>query len=214
MSQKNVLVGLMTVCLWACGGSASSSGDAASGSGGAGSTATGTSSNASTGTGGTGGGTGGGGGSCVDPSDPGSFELGTGELCFERLSAGQEINVISGPQGGYHLWTAVLCPNCPQDTLIVYATRDTQTHAALSYEDATVVKPQGAAGRIVGLPAPLPGTPWDETTKLPKGTHVLLWAAQRDAQGNTVQESEVEVVLGDEVYWDPCETDPDQCFDG
>ncbi len=210
MSKKNVLVGVMTLCLWACGGSATSSGDT-TGSGGASSSTTGATT--SSGTGGSGG-SGGGGGGCVDPSDPGPFDLGTGELCFESLTAGQEINVIAGPQGGYHLWTAILCPDCPQDTLIAYATRDIVTHEALSYEDATVVKPQGPAGRVVGLPAPLPGTPWDETTKLPKGTHVLLWAAHRDAQGNTIHEAEVEVVLGDEVYWDPCETDPDQCFDG
>ena len=36
------------------------------------------------------------------PPEP-SFELGTGELEFEALADGDEILVIHGPQGGYHL---------------------------------------------------------------------------------------------------------------
>lgn len=38
---------------------------------------------------------------CSPPAP--AFELGTGELEFEPLSDGDEILVIHGPQGGYHL---------------------------------------------------------------------------------------------------------------
>lgn len=196
---------LLPVLLVACGGSASS----ATGAGGAGATATSTTSSSS---GAQGGGGAGGGGECLDPPDPGAFELGTGELCFERLSAGQTLPVIAGPQGGYHLWAAALCADCGPQTVISYATRDFATHAELSYENSAVVTPLGPAGRIVGLQAPLPGAPWDPDTVLPKGTHVLLWIGERDAAGNLLREAEIEVVLGEEVYWDPCATDPDQCF--
>lgn len=38
-------------------------------------------------------------------------ELGTGELDFEALTPGQEIEVIRGPQGGYHLLASVRTQN-------------------------------------------------------------------------------------------------------
>jgi len=38
---------------------------------------------------------------CAQPEP--AFELGTGELEFEALADGDEILVIHGPQGGYHL---------------------------------------------------------------------------------------------------------------
>ncbi len=195
---------LLPLLLVACGGGASS----VEGAGGAAAA----SSSASTSSAAQGGGGSGGSAECVDPPSPGAFELGTGELCFERLSAGQTIPVIAGPQGGYHLWTAVLCADCGSQTVISYATRDVATHAELSWENSSVVAPLGPAGRIVGLQAPLPGAPWDPATVLPKGSHVLLWVGERDAAGNLLRETEIEVVLGDEVYWDPCATDPDQCF--
>lgn len=197
---------LLPLLLLACGGSASS----VEGAGGAGATASGATTSTSSSA--QGGGGQGGGGECADPPDPGVFEVGTGELCFERLSAGQTIPVISGPQGGYHLWAAVLSPDCGPQTVISYATRDVVTHAELGWENSSVVAPFGPAGRVVGLQAPLPGAPWDPDNVLPKGTHVLLWVGERDAAGNLLREAEIEVVLGDEIYWDPCATDPDQCF--
>ena len=41
-------------------------------------------------------------GSGCEPPEP-AFELGTGDLEFEALADGDEILVIHGPQGGYHL---------------------------------------------------------------------------------------------------------------
>ena len=36
-----------------------------------------------------------------------SFELGTGESQFEALEEGQDLSMVSGPQGGCHFWLAV-----------------------------------------------------------------------------------------------------------
>lgn len=43
------------------------------------------------------------------PSTPPSLEVevGTGEVGFAPLSAGDEVELVYGPQGGYHIWTAV-----------------------------------------------------------------------------------------------------------
>lgn len=36
-----------------------------------------------------------------------SVEIGTGTVAFEELTDAQEVDVIRGPQGGFHVWTAV-----------------------------------------------------------------------------------------------------------
>lgn len=192
----------------ACGGTATTQQNAGAG----GATATSSTTSAQGGSGGAGGQ--GGGSGCSDPVDPGAFEVGTGERCFERLSPGDTVSVISGPQGGYHVWASLLCPDCGPQPIVSYATRDVVSHTELSWENSAIGAPQGPAGRIAGLQAPLPGAPWDPANVLPKGTHVLLWVGERDAAGNLLREAEVEVVLGDEVAWSPCADDPNDCPDG
>lgn len=43
------------------------------------------------------------------PSTPPTFvvEVGTGFIEFEELADGQEVDLAYGPQGGFHIWTAV-----------------------------------------------------------------------------------------------------------
>src|SRR5688572_23369213 len=64
---------------------------------------------------------------CEAPPDPQPFEIGTGELCFERVTPGQTITQWSGPQGGYHMFLAIGCTDCNVSTLIRYTLRDSAT---------------------------------------------------------------------------------------
>jgi hypothetical protein len=41
------------------------------------------------------------------PPPPITCEIGTGAAAFEPLTPGAPVDVILGPQGGHHLWTAV-----------------------------------------------------------------------------------------------------------
>jgi hypothetical protein len=54
-------------------------------------------------------GAGGGNDGGVIPPDGGSavVEVGTGENSFVELTDGDAVTIIKGPQGGYHIWTAV-----------------------------------------------------------------------------------------------------------
>ena len=47
-------------------------------------------------------------GACGDDPDPREpwIEIGTGASQFEPLTAGQEVPLVMGPQGGYHVWGA------------------------------------------------------------------------------------------------------------
>src|SRR4051812_16305154 len=93
-----------------------------------------------TGGGGSGGGTGASGGSggaggdtgtdviCDDPPSPQMFEIGTGEKCFSRLTANQVIPVKQGPQGGFHLWLAMGCSDCPEKVTVLYGLKDKATN--------------------------------------------------------------------------------------
>ena len=43
---------------------------------------------------------------CITHDSP-SFDLGTGEADFEPLIEGQDLQMVSGPQGGCHFWLSV-----------------------------------------------------------------------------------------------------------
>ena len=47
---------------------------------------------------------------CAAADVPG-VELGTGEIAFEALEAGQDLEVIRGPQGGYHFLVSIRTKN-------------------------------------------------------------------------------------------------------
>lgn len=142
---------------------------------------------------------------CDDPPSPAAFEVGTGEICFERLTSGQEVNVMAGPQGGFHLWLAVGMTDWIAQPIVEFGVQDVSTHAWLTgFGSKTVVTMDGDGWhQRAGFTAFLPGVEWDPSTVLPKGTHVLLVASVL-AQDNTVlHTAEVEVVLGDTVTWYP-----------
>jgi hypothetical protein len=176
------------------GGGATSS--AAGGAGGAGGATSSSSSSSGTG----------GGPTCTPPADPQTFELGTGQTCFERLTPGQTVPVMQGPQGGFHLWLAIGCADCGLQAILQYGVKDPATHdwyAGTGFNQA--VAPISTTGwfQLAGLTDFLPGQFWNPTSFLPKGTHVLMSAAVLDASMNVKHEAEVEVVLGDTMEWSP-----------
>jgi len=46
---------------------------------------------------------------CTGPAQSGevTLELGTGERAFETLDEGETLELVYGPQGGYHVWVSV-----------------------------------------------------------------------------------------------------------
>lgn len=149
---------------------------------------------------------------CDDPPMPAVFELGTGEKCFSRLTPGQVIPVMQGPQGGFHLWAAMGCSDCPEKVTVVYGLKDKATNDY--YPDQKPLKviahlqttgwPQRA-----GFTDFLPGVVYDEATQLPKGTHVIMEGAILDSTGQPMHQQEVEVELGDKEIWaPPCDSSP------
>ena len=186
----------------ACNSSVSSSGSG--GTGGSGST--GTTSPTSSGTGGE---------ACKAPQSPAAFEAGEGQTCFERLTPAQTVTVLSGPQGGYHLWFAVSCVGCAAKTTIELGVKDpaTMTWFAGTAPQKVSVDLGGAGWQQqAGFTAFLPGVPWDEKSRLPKGTHVLLTGIRYGADGMPLEEIQNDVVLGDiEQYNPPCDENTMTC---
>lgn len=152
---------------------------------------------------------------CPAPSNAVAFESGTGETCFGRLTAGQTVTVLQGPQGGYHLWLAVSCIGCQAKTTIEFGVKDPATKDWFpGTSPQKVAVDLGGAGwqQQAGFTAFLPGVVWDMTTSLPKGTHVLLTTIHYATDGISKEEIQNEVVLGDiEQYNPPCDPDPMTC---
>ncbi|MFN3197344.1 MAG: hypothetical protein ACE366_02830 [Bradymonadia bacterium] len=92
--MKTISIMCALLALWGCddGGDESSPG----GAGGMGGVA-----------GGGSGGGGSGGTSMMPDAAMGSIELGTGFRSFESLEDGQEVPIIAGIQGGFHIWGAI-----------------------------------------------------------------------------------------------------------
>jgi hypothetical protein len=149
-------------------------------------------------------------GSCDEPASPAVFELGTGEACFERLTALQTVPEIQGPQGGFHVWAGLGCSDCGTKAIVEFGTKNAKTKAWLlgNPEKQAVDLGQGAWGQHAGLTAFLPGdTVNAPDEKLPKGTHVILAMRVLDSMGKELHSAEVEVVLGDLEMWSSCSSD-------
>ena len=150
---------------------------------------------------------------CKTPDLPDSFEVGSGEKCFERLTVDQEVPLMSGPQGGFHMWLAVGCEDCAATVHLKYGARDPATNMPLTgtYDEEAMVPlkamdwPQ-ASGLIVHMP----GLSWDLENEPPpqKGTKLILWSEAYDEGGALLHKAQVEVLVGDIVEWSPCAENP------
>lgn len=133
---------------------------------------------------------------CEAPAKPGVFELGTGEACFVRVSAGNILPIIYGSQGGQHVWTAFGCKDCPPTPVIHYGAKDPETGEWLYAGEVTqVVELAGDWPQVAGLRASLPDS-WDENA-VSVGSHVLLSLEVATAAGQVLHHQEVEVILGE-----------------
>lgn len=47
----------------------------------------------------------------TEPTGPAELIVGTGEYTFEAVADGQDVDIVAGPQGGYHVWVAFLAKN-------------------------------------------------------------------------------------------------------
>ncbi|MBL9025852.1 MAG: hypothetical protein JNL21_26895 [Myxococcales bacterium] len=208
------ILSLAIAGLVACTSTVESEGDTSTSTGTGGATTTSaTSSSSGSGAGGEGG------GACAPPASAGAFEIGTGERCFEPLVSDQEVPLMQGPQGGYHVWLAVGCNDCPDNPTLVWGALDPATGATLegTYESQSVVDLSNQSWpQIAGLFTNMPGLSWDPMTYPPpaKGTHVVLYAKLLGSSMETLHEGQVEIVIGDTLVWDPCATDPMNCPDG
>ncbi len=152
-------------------------------------------------------------GACVTPPDVGSFEVGTGEKCFEALADGDEVPLMSGPQGGYHVWLAAGCTDCGTPVHLKYGALDPATNMPLvgTYnEEAMVELGAGKWPQKAGIVVHMPGLSWDPENEPPpaKGTKVLLWADSFTPDGAPLHHAVVLVTIGDIMDWSPCIENP------
>ncbi len=142
---------------------------------------------------------------CDPPPGADSFEVGTGETCFERVSAGASVPLIAGPQGGYHVWLAVGCADCGAEAHIrarVFAEDGTEM-ADLAIEQ--VVDLVGDAWpQHAGIQLGMPGGEFDvEAAPLPAGTKLRARVETIGADGLPLHASELDFVIGETVDWEP-----------
>ena len=183
------------------GGDGEGGGSQASGSG---SQASGTNASSSTG-----------GPVCDAPSAPATYETGTGESCFERVTDLETLPVYQGPQGGFHLFTAVGCNDCGTEPIVEFGIKDPATmdwYANTYPQQAVLDLGNGPWFQRAGLTSFLPGLVYQPELQLPKGTHVILSASILTATGDTIHTQEFEVILGDTQTWEPpCDENADTC---
>lgn len=150
---------------------------------------------------------------CKTPPDMGAFEIGTGEKCFEALAAEGEVNLMSGPQGGFHVWLAVGCTDCGTVVHMKYGVHAIGSTTPLegTYDEEAMVELAGEDWpQKAGLIVHMPGENWDPVTYPPpaKGDKVLLWADAYAPNGDLWHHGEVIVTIGDIVDWNPCAANP------
>ena len=142
---------------------------------------------------------------CEPPPGAESFEVGTGETCFERVSGGASVPLIAGPQGGYHVWLALGCADCGEKAHIrarVFAA-DGVEMVDLAIEQ--VVDLAGDAWpQHAGIQLGMPGGEFDEASApLPKGTELRVSVETIGTDGQPVHARELSFVLGETVEWEP-----------
>lgn len=154
---------------------------------------------------------------CDAPADPQTFEVGTGELCFERADGA--LVLWAGPQGGYHLFAAVGCADCEDEVTLDYVLLDPATDEVFpgTYPDNQQVLNLGDADGwkfAAGIQVSMPGFQWDDTDPPPPaGTPMRLHVSVTDGAG--MREMDLDFVLGETEDWDPCDANPGgPCCDG
>ncbi|MFO0589633.1 MAG: hypothetical protein U0441_18995 [Polyangiaceae bacterium] len=160
---------------------------------------------------------------CNEPKDMPAFDIGTGEKCFAKVTDGDTLPLMNGPQGGYHMWLAAGCKDCGTTVHLKYGARDPATGMPLAGTgDLESMIPLGDGALFMnhpGIVVYMPGLSWDPMTEPPpaKGSQLVLWADAIAADGTVQHHAERLVTVGDTMSWDPCVENPSdpQCgYDG
>jgi hypothetical protein len=138
---------------------------------------------------------------CGETPDAPAFEIGTGETCFAALAPGAVVPRVGGPQGGFHVWGAFLCADCPHKVIVDIGLKLVGSEELVNEESERVVEVD--SDQVAGLIALLPGTTENPSSSLPEGTDVRIVIAVRSMQGEPLHESEATVTLGDLELWKP-----------
>jgi len=138
----------------------------------------------------------------------GSFEVGAGEDCFSSLDDGQNVALMAGPQGGFHIWVSVRCRDCARDQLLRYGVQNVETGEwawGEPQEHLVTMDKLDSYKQAAGLTAFMPGDSWSGEAPDVLGKRFLIVAEV--AAGGEVYTDEVIVVPDRVEYWDgpPCE---------
>jgi hypothetical protein len=76
--------------------------------------------------------------------------IGTGESAYAPLTAGQEVEMVHGAQGGWHVWLALSAQYVPQYVRVEFEVVDVLTGTVLSFDRA-------AKSLNIALVSPAPG---------------------------------------------------------
>jgi hypothetical protein len=147
---------------------------------------------------------------CGETPDAPEFEIGTGEVCYEPLVEGQIVPHITGPQGGYHVWAAVLCPGCPPKvTATVFATL---AATGENVGEVTTRVIELKSGQTAGLLAYLLGSTVDPASHLPEGTELMVHVELATLAGEPLHAGQRLEVLGPvEIWLNQCDPEPSTC---
>ncbi len=109
-------------------------------------------------------------------------EVGTGESAFQPLEPGASVNIVAGPQGGFHIWMAVRTrpPVKPEGVELVYRVVDPDSRREISLNGMRArLEENGEWLELAGLLGLVP-RPEDVS-----GRDVLLRMELRDADGRS-----------------------------
>jgi hypothetical protein len=147
---------------------------------------------------------------CTPPEGAQTFEAGTGEFCFQRVTPSERVDLMAGPQGGYHLWLAVGCADCG-DSMKVRTQVFDATGAVL---EGTHLREQfvelvgDAWPQHAGIQIAMPGGEWaggDEPLQPPApGTPLTIRVEALDASGGLLHAVDMPITVGDQEDWSGC----------
>jgi hypothetical protein len=123
---------------------------------------------------------------------PPVVELGTGFQYFEPLSEGQKVEIIFGPQGGYHVWVHFRMQNMvPEDLLLTFTGT---LHGTLDDSDPPACSAQYLVRELVVLEEPWhqldDGVPcFVADPEGIQGRHMLLQVVATDGEDRTASDA-------------------------
>ncbi|MBL8739562.1 MAG: hypothetical protein JNK04_00665, partial [Myxococcales bacterium] len=106
-----------------------------------------------------------------------------------------------GPQGGFHVWGAFLCADCPHKSVATIGLKLVGSDDLVNDESERVVEVD--SDQVAGLIALLPGTTDNPSSSLPEGTEVRIVITVRSMEGELLHEGEATVTLGELELWKP-----------